>query len=185
MNSKLKFYRGALVFLFLFLSASGSNGAGMAVQACFSPDGRCSNQILREIGQAKQEILAAVYALTSDELAWALIQARKRGLKVQVIIDQGFDKENKTSKGSFLSQQQVPVRRISGIGKGKGQGQGDKGLMHQKFAVIDQNVVLTGSYNWTLSAEKFNHENLLVFRDARPLADEYRREFFRLWETKK
>ena len=57
--------------------------------------------------------------------------------------------------------------------------------MHQKFAVIDQNVVLTGSYNWTLSAEKFNHENLLVFRDARPLADEYRREFFRLWETKK
>ena len=154
----------------------------MAVQACFSPEGRCSNHILREIGQAKEEILAAVYALTSDELAWALIQARRRGLRVQVIVDREFDKENETSKGSFLRQQQVPVRRISGAGKESRQGK--KGLMHQKFAVIDRSVVLTGSYNWTLSADKFNHENLLVFRDARPLADEYRRQFFRLWEIK-
>lgn len=172
-----------LLFFFVPLAAPESQGAGMAVQACFSPDGRCSAQILREIGQAKQEILAAVYALTSDDLAWALVQARRRGLKVQVIIDRAFDKDNGISKGNFLNQERVPIRRVSGVGKDKNPG--DKGLMHQKFAVIDQTIVVTGSYNWTLSAEKFNHENLLVFRDARPLADEYRREFFRLWESEK
>jgi phosphatidylserine/phosphatidylglycerophosphate/cardiolipin synthase-like enzyme len=52
--------------------------------------------------------------------------------------------------------------------------------MHQKFAVIDRRVVLTGSYIWTQSAENFDDENVLLFRDARPLADEYRKEFIRL-----
>lgn len=56
--------------------------------------------------------------------------------------------------------------------------------MHQKFAVIDRKVVLTGSYNWTVSADNYNSENLLLFRDAGPLAEEYRKEFFRLWEKK-
>jgi phosphatidylserine/phosphatidylglycerophosphate/cardiolipin synthase-like enzyme len=177
------YHKAALrFFFFVFLLAPKSGWAEMAVQACFSPEGRCSNQILREIGQAKSEVLAAVYALTSDELAWALVQAHKRGLKVQVILDRGFDKDNEHSKGLFLSQQRVPLRRISGFGKEKGQG--EKGLMHQKFAVIDRTVVLTGSYNWTLSADRFNHENLLVFRDARPLAEEYRKQFFRLWENR-
>jgi len=54
--------------------------------------------------------------------------------------------------------------------------------MHQKFAVIDSRIVLTGSYNWTASAENYNHENLLLFRDAGPLAEEYRQQFLRLWE---
>ena len=54
--------------------------------------------------------------------------------------------------------------------------------MHQKFAVIDRINVLTGSYNWTRSAEAFNDENLLLFRNAGPLAEEYRTVFFQLWE---
>lgn len=56
--------------------------------------------------------------------------------------------------------------------------------MHQKFTVIDHKVVLTGSYNWTVSADSFNDENLLLFRAAGPLAEEYRKEFFRLWGRK-
>jgi phosphatidylserine/phosphatidylglycerophosphate/cardiolipin synthase-like enzyme len=169
-----------LVFAVFF--RPGVSPAAMAVQACFSPDGRCSSQILREIAQAKQEILAAVYALTSEELASALVEARRRGLRVQVILDRTFDRENEHSKGSFLSRQKVSVRRVSGAKRDRGRG--DAGLMHQKFAVIDSAVVVTGSYNWTLSADRFNHENLLVFRQAGPLADEYRRQFFRLWEMK-
>jgi len=156
--------------------------AAMAVQVCFSPLGKCSAHIVREIGQAKNEVLVAVYAFTSDELAWALVKARQRGVKVQVVLDQEFDTENGSSKGSFLRQQGLPVRRISGFTRGKPQGV--TGLMHQKFAVIDRRVVLTGSYNWTAAAENFNDENLLLFRDAEPLAEEYRKEFFRLWEKK-
>jgi phosphatidylserine/phosphatidylglycerophosphate/cardiolipin synthase-like enzyme len=60
----------------------------------------------------------------------------------------------------------------------------DSGLMHQKFSVIDRKIVLTGSYNWTHAADNFNDENLLLFRDAGPLAEEYRRVFLQLWERK-
>jgi phosphatidylserine/phosphatidylglycerophosphate/cardiolipin synthase-like enzyme len=165
-----------LFYFFFFTSAS----AGMAVQACFSPHGKCSHHIVGEIGRAQKEILAAVYAFTNEEIAWALVQASQRGVKVQVVLDQEFDAANNTSKKSFLEQRRIPLRRVSGLDKGNG-----AGLMHQKFAVIDRKVVLTGSYNWTVSAENSNDENLLLFRDAGPLAEEYRKEFFRLWEKKR
>jgi phosphatidylserine/phosphatidylglycerophosphate/cardiolipin synthase-like enzyme len=56
--------------------------------------------------------------------------------------------------------------------------------MHQKFAVIDSRIIFTGSYNWTYSADSLNDENLLLFRDAGPLAEEYRKAFFNLWDRK-
>lgn len=154
----------------------------MAVQACFSPLGKCSSHIIREIGQAQREILVAVYAFTSDELAGALVKARQRGVKVQVVLDQEFDATNENSMGSFLEHHGLPVRRLSGLNKG---GERGTGLMHEKFAIIDRKVVLTGSYNWTASADSFNDENLLLFLDAGPLAEEYRKEFFRLWGKKR
>jgi phosphatidylserine/phosphatidylglycerophosphate/cardiolipin synthase-like enzyme len=156
--------------------------AGMVVHACFSPLGKCSNYIIREIAQAQREILVAVYAFTHEELARALVKAQQRGVQVQVILDQEFDAANEPSKGSFLQQQGISVRRISGAHPVKAEK--GAGLMHQKFAVIDRKVVFTGSYNWTVAAENYNDENLLFFRDAAPLAEAYRKEFFRLWEKK-
>ncbi len=180
---KSPIYFFATVFVFHFSFFSAESWAGMAVQACFSPSGKCSSHIVRAINEARKEILAAVYAFTSDDIAWALVKARQRGVKIQVIVDQEFDRENQTSKGAFLERQGLLVRRISGLNNGKAER--GSGLMHQKFAVIDRSVVLTGSYNWTLSADKFNHENLLLFHDAGGLAEEYRNEFFRLWGRKR
>ncbi len=183
MRTKCKF-SCLLTFCIFHLALFPLGGwAGMAVQACFSPLGRCSSHIVREIGQAKREILVAVYAFTSGDLAWALVKARQRGVKVQVVLDLKFDAGSKSSKGSFLEQRGLPVRRISGLNTPKQKRR--TGLMHQKFAVIDGRVVLTGSYNWTVSANRFNDENLLLFRDAGPLAEEYRKEFFRLWGKKR
>lgn len=159
-----------------------SGWAAMAVQACFSPTGKCSSHIAREIAQARSEILVAVYAFTSDELAWALIQARQRGVKVQVVLDHEFDGANESSKGTLLERQGIAVRRTSGLNTGNPQR--GPGIMHQKFAVIDRRVVLAGSYNWTVSADQFNDENLLLFRDAGALAEDFRKEFFRLWQKK-
>ena len=124
----------------------------------------------------------AVYAFTSDDLASALVQAKKRGVAVQVVIDREFDLANEKSKGKFFDAQKIPLRRISGM-KSNG-GEKDSGLMHQKFAVIDRKIIFAGSYNWTYSAESSNDENLLLFRDAGPLAEEYRKAFLRLWERK-
>jgi phosphatidylserine/phosphatidylglycerophosphate/cardiolipin synthase-like enzyme len=156
--------------------------AEMVVQACFSPQSHCSAHLLREIDSAKREILVAVYAFTSHDLANALVQAKKRGVSVQVVIDREFDAANGNSKGKLLESQNIPVRRASGIKSSTPEK--EAGSMHQKFAVIDGNLVFSGSYNWTHSADKLNHENLLLFRDASALAQEYRRVFLRLWEQK-
>ena len=179
----MKFFRAGLTILFLSCTqATPPARADMVVQACFSPQGKCAAHILREIEQAKQEILVAVYAFTSDELARAVSQAKNRGVSVRVIIDREFDIGNDRSKGKFLENQRIPVRRISGVKTATTDK--ERGLMHQKFAVIDRTIVFTGSYNWTRAAETLNDENLLFFRNAAPLAEEYRNLFLRLWERK-
>ncbi len=170
----------SLTFYFFLFTAVG--WADMVVHACFSPVGKCSGYIVREIAQAQREILVAVYAFTHDDLAWALVKAGQRGVKVQVVLDREFDAGNEPSKGSFLERQGIPVHRVSGLNAGKADR--GAGLMHDKFAVIDRKVVFTGSYNWTVSAENYNDDNLLLFRDAGPLAEAYRKEFLRLWEKK-
>jgi phosphatidylserine/phosphatidylglycerophosphate/cardiolipin synthase-like enzyme len=169
-------------FVLIAANFSGLVHAEMAVQACFTPRGKCSTHILREIEHAKKELLVAVYAFTNDDLAAALVQAKRRGVSVQVIIDKEFDARTDKSKGKFLQAQNIAVRRISG--RDPQSPDKEAGIMHQKFAVIDGRIVFTGSYNWTHSADTINDENLLLFRDAAPLAEEYRKTFLSLWQRK-
>ena len=176
----LRPFRLALLSLVLFFPLNTPEKAGaMSVQTCFTPARNCADRILRAIAQAKKEVLVAVYAFTNDDIAQALAQAYRRGVNVQVVLDREFDQQNTSSKGAFLEKQGIKLRRVSGL-KHETTDRGS-GLMHQKFAIMDRSVVLTGSYNWTAAAEKFNHENLLLFHDAGPLAEDYRMEFFRLW----
>src|SRR4030095_4498159 len=115
--------------LILVTSLTGTRvHADMVVQACFSPQGKCSAHILREIELAKKELLVAVYAFTSDDLANAVVQAKKRGVAVQVVIDREFDLANERSKGKLLDAQKIPLRRISGSKSNNGEK--DAGLMH-------------------------------------------------------
>jgi phosphatidylserine/phosphatidylglycerophosphate/cardiolipin synthase-like enzyme len=175
--------RGLALFLFVAALFAVPVRAEMVVQSCFSPQGKCAAHIVREIERAQKELLIAVYAFTSDDLARAVVQAKQRGVAVQVVLDREFDAANEKSKAKFLEQQKVPLRRISGTQSATPEK--EPGLMHQKFSVIDRKVVFTGSYNWTYSAERLNDENLLLFRDAGPLAEEYRKIFFQLWERKR
>ena len=102
--------------------------------------------------------------------------------KANAFFDREFDERTERSKSKFLESQKIPLRRISGTKPDLPDK--DAGLMHQKFAVIDRRNVFTGSYNWAHSAETLNDENLLYFRNAAALADEYRKIFFQLWERK-
>jgi phosphatidylserine/phosphatidylglycerophosphate/cardiolipin synthase-like enzyme len=168
---------------FIFVLSPSSLGAEMVVQTCFSPQGKCSVHIIQEIDKAQKELLIAVYAFTSDDLARAVVQAKKRGVSVQIILDHEFDAANERSKGRFLEGHKIALKRVSGakpLSLDK-----EAGLMHQKFSVIDRKIVFTGSYNWTHSADTLNHENLLLFRDAGPLAEEFRKVFFQLWEKQR
>src|SRR5262249_23951007 len=141
----------ALLFWF-----AGTSWAEMAVQTCFSPQGKCSSHIIREIEKAQKELLIAVYAFTNDDLARAVAQTKKRGVTVQIVLDREFDTANEKSQSKFLEEQKIPLKRISGVKLAVPEK--EPGLMHQKFAVIDRKIVFTGSYNWTRSADNANDE---------------------------
>jgi phosphatidylserine/phosphatidylglycerophosphate/cardiolipin synthase-like enzyme len=124
--------------------------------------------VLAELAKARKTIDVAMYAFTDSDLAWALVKAHERGIRVRVFLDSGQG-ASKYAKGRFFARRGLAARYYHGAG-----------IMHHKFAVIDQRVVITGSYNWTASAEKRNREDLLIIADQR-VASAYQREFERLW----
>ncbi|WP_022846665.1 MULTISPECIES: phospholipase D family nuclease [unclassified Desulfurobacterium] len=168
-----------LIFYFSLFSCSFqkeqkpvvSGAASISVEVHFSPRGGCTDTLIKEINSAKHSIDAAIYSFTSKKIVKAFIRAHKRGVKVRVIIDQGTAK-SKRCVAPILKKAGVPVRFKRGSGGG---------LMHNKFAVIDGRTVITGSFNWTVSAEKRNDENLVVIKDDLPLAHRYEKVFDRLW----
>ena len=126
--------------------------------------------IIEELDKARKTIDIAMYYFTDRDLANAVIDAHDRGVRVRIYLDKD-QKEAKYSKSRYLIKYGIPIRYSS-----------NPYIMHHKFSVIDNTVVVTGSYNWTASAGKRNNENLLVIHDAK-MAQEYSAEFNRLWNN--
>lgn len=120
----------------------------------FSPRGGCEGQIVAKIGQARQAILVQAYSFTSAPIASALVGARARGVDVRVILD----RSQPTARGS-----RWPELLAGGVPTSIDAGHA---IAHNKLIVIDDAIVLTGSYNFTRSAEHANAENLLTVRSA-------------------
>jgi phosphatidylserine/phosphatidylglycerophosphate/cardiolipin synthase-like enzyme len=139
--------------------ASSSPGATSStlppVEIFFSPHGGCTEAAVREIDAARSVLLVQAYSFTSTPIAKALVAAHRRGVKVRVILD----KENETEKYSaavFLIHEGVPTQIDA-----------KHAIAHNKIMIIDEQTVITGSFNFTKQAETSNAENLLVIRDAK------------------
>jgi len=158
-----------LLFLVLFLIPSLSYSLSMTLtntptQVYFSPNGGCTEAIIREIDQAKIEILAQAYSFTSQPIVKALLSAHKRGVKVQAILDK-IQKSEKYTSAAFLANVGIqtyidPAHSIA----------------HNKVIVIDRETVITGSFNFTRAAEEKNAENLLIIKSkelAKPYIDNW------------
>jgi phosphatidylserine/phosphatidylglycerophosphate/cardiolipin synthase-like enzyme len=128
--------------------------------------------ILRLMQEAASSIDAALYRFNHPGLAQGLEEAAQRGVRVRLLVDGNKYKESRTTQ-ELLAGAIIPFRLAFGR-----QGRGSK--MHHKFVILDQQTVLTGSYNWTLESEDENHENLLILRDAHAV-EAYTREFEGLW----
>lgn len=126
--------------------------------------------IIEELDKAEESIDVAMYYFTDRDLANALIDAHNRGVKIRVYLDKD-QLEEKYSKSRYLAKQGISIRYSDNP---------YIMIMHHKFCVIDNEVVITGSYNWTASAGERNNENLLVIRDP-PLANRFEEEFNGLW----
>src|SRR5208283_527354 len=128
--------------------------------------------IMSVMREASSSIDAALYRFNHPGLAQALEEAVQRGVRVRLLVDGNKYKESRTTQ-ELLSGATIPFRLAFGR-----QGRGSK--MHHKFVIVDQQTVLTGSYNWTPESEDENQENLVILRDAYSV-DAYTQEFEALW----
>ncbi|MFZ1935979.1 MAG: phospholipase D family protein [Thermoguttaceae bacterium] len=131
-----------------------------AVELYFSPKGGCTEAVVKELDAAKSTVLVQAYSFTSVPIAKALVEAHKRGVKVQVILDKS-QRTEKYSSADFVAHAGIPCFIDA-----------QHAIAHNKVMVIDGATVLTGSFNFTRAAEEHNAENLLVIRD-KALADKY------------
>ena len=141
------------------------------IKVLFSPNGGCQEEVVQGISQAQKTIDIAMYNLTTREISQELIKAKERGVQIRVFLDKG-EGNGKYSKGRYLMDKGIDVRFYAGIG-----------LMHNKFAVIDNRILITGSFNWTASAERENQENLLIITDENTVK-QYAQKFEVLWAGK-
>jgi phosphatidylserine/phosphatidylglycerophosphate/cardiolipin synthase-like enzyme len=155
----------ALLFLYLLSAA-----VAPASEVYFSPNGGVRQRLLRAVEESHRSIDIAVYNFTASQLAEALYAAKARGVRVRVLTD----RERADTGGSGvrgLRLNGIPVRAL---------GVPEQSLMHHKFAVFDERLVVTGSYNWTNSAEHANYENIILLDDP-GVVNRFRQEFLRLW----
>jgi len=143
-----------------------ANTSDSLIAAFFSPRGGIEQQILTSIGGAVATIEMAAYAFTNENIAKALIDAVKRGVKVSLVMDKSQTKGSQASLHDELEEAGTAIRLISPPG----------GIMHDKFIIVDGKNVEWGSYNYTGRAEETNFENA-TFMSNGNLAQKYHSDF--------
>lgn len=142
----------------------------MEINVFFSPGDTCVKHINELIESAISELDICVFTISDDRISRALVKAMKNEVSIRIIsdntkmYDEGSDIENLAKVG-------IPVKIDT-----------TDNHMHHKFMVIDQKIVLTGSYNWTRSAALYNQENVISFED-KAIASQFLSEFNSLWES--
>lgn len=155
----------ALHLALAFLALSGQvpqvrTDASNSIQVYFSPSDSPTAAIIETLDNAKESVHVQAYSFTSAPIAAALKRAHDRGIKVMVILDKSQVSEKYTS-ATFLKRAGIAVWIDS-----------KHSIAHNKVMVVDGRTVITGSFNFTKSAEERNAENLLVITDGR-IANQY------------
>ena len=138
--------------------------------AYFSPGDECRNIIINQIMYAVKKINICVFTISDDRITSAIMDSHKRGRDVRIItdndksLDLGSDIARLAKEGIAVKMDATPNH------------------MHHKFMVVDDSALITGSYNWTLSAAKYNHENVLITREG-GVVKSFMKEFSQLWNT--
>jgi len=135
------------------------------IDLCFTPSSNCARLITNVIDQAKNTIYMQAYGLTHPDIIGSLIKAKGRGVEVRILLDRS-NLTQKYSKIEELKQVgiEVSIDKVSGIA-------------HNKIIIADLDTVVTGSFNFTVSAAKRNVENVLIIQDSN-IAHSYLQNWF-------
>ena len=164
LGSRASMYRVIISVIFLWTilppPLALSQNESTSWQVYFSPRGGCTEAVVRELGKAKSTVLVQAYSFTSAPIARALLDAHRRGVNVEVILDKS-QRTERYSAATFLYNSGILVKIDA-----------QHAMAHSKVMIIDGETVITGSFNFTRAAEENNEENLLVVKD-RAFAERY------------
>jgi phosphatidylserine/phosphatidylglycerophosphate/cardiolipin synthase-like enzyme len=136
-----------------------------STEVYFSPKGGCMEAVVRELKKARHEVLVQAYSFTADPITFALVEAKKRGAQVDILLDRSNEQESYSDLHILLEQGLAPLIDSS------------HAIAHNKIMIIDKRTLITGSYNFTNQAEHENAENLLVMKGHPELVQHYRQNF--------
>ena len=139
------------------------------IEVAFSPNNGVTPTVVKALGEAEHTILVSAYSFTSKDIAAALLDAKKRGVVVKIILDKSQISQ-KYSSATFFTNQGFDLRIDI-----------KHAIYHDKVMIIDDKTVITGSFNFTKAAETKNAENLLVLRDNPQLAKLYTQDWWYNW----
>lgn len=145
------------------------------IKAQFVPQERIDSELYKLFGSTKKQVLVAMYWITDDIMVNKLISLKKRGIDIQIIFDESSDSSlegNSFLINKLLSNNILPIVYPSKV---------TGNLMHNKFLVIDNMIVLTGSANFTKKAFRSpfgysNYENIVII-NSENIAHEYHQIF--------
>ncbi|HWL91935.1 MAG TPA: phospholipase D family protein [Phycisphaerae bacterium] len=164
-----------LVGTAVLLAAPGSNrafydpvdeeGAVVNIDVIFSPGGGCQERIAEEISNAEETLRIQAFYFTSRPITDAVVEAKKRGVDVKVILDKS---QEKMTYGSWriLKREGIPIYFDS-----------KHATANNKIVLIDTHTIITGSYNFTKAAEEKNAENVLIIKHAPELFEKFDENF--------
>jgi len=138
-------------------------------RAYFGPGDPMVETVVRLIRGTERRLDVAMFTITDDRIADALVQAHSRGVRVRILTDD----DKAYDRGSDID-------RFRGAGIPVAV-DGSPEHFHHKFALFDGARLVTGSYNWTRGADSVNRENFLVTDDA-GLVGAYARAFGEMWD---
>ena len=157
-------FTGALTLLYLCRTVYHSFVTPPGVAVHFSPKGGCTEAVVAEVKRARRDVQVLAYSFTSRPIAQALVEAKLRGVRVEIVLDHSNEKEAYSDLQFFLEQGLTPLVDPH------------HAIAHNKVMLIDGTTVITGSFNFTHQAEAENAENLLILKGHPELVASYRKD---------
>lgn len=160
-------FTGAMTLTFLVRILGRKLGKLLHMEVYFSPKGGCQNALVAELKKARKEILVQAYSFTADPLTFGLVEAKKRGVEVCILLDRSNEVDRHSDLKILLDNGLDPLIDA------------EHAIAHNKIIIIDRKVVVTGSYNFTNQAEGDNAENVVIIKGHPEIAQKYYDNFQR------
>ena len=145
---------------------------GVPVENYFSPEDKVGEKITEKLKQATSSIYFMAFSFTDDRMGKVLREKAKAGVLIQGVFE-AVGSQTKYSEFGALREAGIDVRQ-----------DGNPYLMHHKVFIIDEKIVITGSFNFSTGADESNDENVVIIEDP-ALAEAFIAEFQRVYSAGK